>query len=277
MAHTAARGIQVPRARCPLREGAPRRIGARLRAAHRHRHRPRRQAQRAGNEREPFGSRGSLARVPQLAPGPRTCMASSSSPATATRAWPPRSLPASPASPGSAASFHLQQNAQAYVPRQKLRRDVAADLRAAFNATSRREAQEKLEAFVKKWDKPAPDLARWGRGEHLAGIHRVRPWPQRGATQAPAHHQQPRKPESTDPAAHACCRTSFQTKRPCCGLRARCSSRSARNGKPDGGTCRGTTLDQPLSDLQKERCSAKHIGPHRPVECQALSRQRLCR
>ncbi len=57
--------------------------------------------------------------------------------------------------------FHLQQNAQAYVPRQKLRRDVAADLRAAFNATSRREAQEKLEAFVKKWDKPAPDLARW--------------------------------------------------------------------------------------------------------------------
>ena len=57
--------------------------------------------------------------------------------------------------------FHLQQNAQAYVPRQKQRRDVAADLRAAFNATSRREAQEKLKAFVKKWDKPAPDLARW--------------------------------------------------------------------------------------------------------------------
>ena len=57
--------------------------------------------------------------------------------------------------------FHLQQNAQSYVPRQKLRREVAADLRAAFNATSRREAQAKLNAFVKKWDKQAPDLARW--------------------------------------------------------------------------------------------------------------------
>ena len=47
------------------------------------------------------------------------------------------------------------------MPRQKLRREVATDLRAAFNATSRPEAQEKLKAFVKKWDKPAPDLARW--------------------------------------------------------------------------------------------------------------------
>ncbi len=56
--------------------------------------------------------------------------------------------------------FHLQQ-AQSYVPRTKQRRDVAADLRAAFNATSRREAQEKLKAFVKKWGEPAPDLARW--------------------------------------------------------------------------------------------------------------------
>ncbi len=88
-------------------------------------------------------------------------MASSSSPATATRALRPRWRARFAGVAWQRCQFHLQQNAQSYVPRQKLRRDVAADLRAAFNATSRREAEEKLKAFVKKWDKPAPDLARW--------------------------------------------------------------------------------------------------------------------
>ena len=57
--------------------------------------------------------------------------------------------------------FHLQQNAQAYVPRLKQRREVAADLRAVFNATCRREAEEKIRAAVNKWEEAAPDLARW--------------------------------------------------------------------------------------------------------------------
>jgi len=57
--------------------------------------------------------------------------------------------------------FHLQQNAQAYVPKQELKRPVATDLRAIFNATDRREAEERLARTVEKYRKTAPTLADW--------------------------------------------------------------------------------------------------------------------
>ncbi len=66
--------------------------------------------------------------------------------------------------------FHLQQNAQAYVPHRKLRREVAAGIRAVFNAQSRREANEKLEAFVLEWQESAPDLARWAEENVPEGL-----------------------------------------------------------------------------------------------------------
>jgi len=66
--------------------------------------------------------------------------------------------------------FHLQRNAQAYVPRQGLRREVAAGLRAVFNATSRREAGEKLSAFVRQWEEKAPALARWAEENVPEGL-----------------------------------------------------------------------------------------------------------
>jgi len=57
--------------------------------------------------------------------------------------------------------FHLQQNAQAYVPKQELKRPVATDLRAIFHATDRREADERLARTVDKYRKTAPKLADW--------------------------------------------------------------------------------------------------------------------
>jgi len=57
--------------------------------------------------------------------------------------------------------FHLQQNAQAYVPRHSLKAEVAADIRAVFNAPSRDEAEALLARLVQKYEKRASRLANW--------------------------------------------------------------------------------------------------------------------
>jgi transposase-like protein len=57
--------------------------------------------------------------------------------------------------------FHIQQNAQAYVPQLALRATAAAGLRGIFNADSRQEAAEKLAHFVGHWQETAPRLASW--------------------------------------------------------------------------------------------------------------------
>jgi transposase-like protein len=43
--------------------------------------------------------------------------------------------------PWQRCQFHLQQNAQAYVPRQSMLTEVAADLRTIFNAPDRATAE----------------------------------------------------------------------------------------------------------------------------------------
>ncbi len=57
--------------------------------------------------------------------------------------------------------FHLQQNAQQYVPRMALRREVAADLRDVFEAGDRPEAQRRLHLMAEKYRDSAPKLATW--------------------------------------------------------------------------------------------------------------------
>jgi transposase-like protein len=57
--------------------------------------------------------------------------------------------------------FHLQQNAQAYVPRQGMRREVATAIRAIFNAPDAHEAKRLLERFIARYQKSAPKLAEW--------------------------------------------------------------------------------------------------------------------
>ncbi len=57
--------------------------------------------------------------------------------------------------------FHLQQNAGAYLPKQSMRMEVAADIRAMFNAPDRRTAEEFLQQAVQKYALSAPRLSAW--------------------------------------------------------------------------------------------------------------------
>ena len=63
--------------------------------------------------------------------------------------------------PWQRCQFHLQQNAQAYVPRQSMKAEVAADIRAIFNAATRLGAETLLAALVQKYEERAPRLATW--------------------------------------------------------------------------------------------------------------------
>ncbi len=63
--------------------------------------------------------------------------------------------------PWQRCQFHLQQNAQAYVPRQELKAEVAAAIRAIFNAPSLHEAKRLLAETVQRYRTIAPKLATW--------------------------------------------------------------------------------------------------------------------
>ena len=63
--------------------------------------------------------------------------------------------------PWQRCQFHLQQNAGAYLPRQSMRIEVAADIRAIFNASDRKSAEEQLQAAIQKYAKSAPRLSAW--------------------------------------------------------------------------------------------------------------------
>ena len=57
--------------------------------------------------------------------------------------------------------FHLQQNAQGYVPKKSMKAQVAFDIRAIFNAPNIHEAQRLLQMTVTKYQQSAPSLATW--------------------------------------------------------------------------------------------------------------------
>jgi transposase-like protein len=63
--------------------------------------------------------------------------------------------------PWQRCQFHLQQNAQAYVPRVSMRREVAEDIRTIFNAPDRETAEIYLKKNVEKYAVIAPKLADW--------------------------------------------------------------------------------------------------------------------
>lgn len=56
---------------------------------------------------------------------------------------------------------HLQRNAQAYVPKREMKREVAADIRAIFNAATRADADTLLKKAVEKYASKASKLAAW--------------------------------------------------------------------------------------------------------------------
>jgi putative transposase len=58
--------------------------------------------------------------------------------------------------PWQRCQFHLQQNAGAYLPKQHMRLEVAADIRSMFNAPDRKTAEELLQAAIQKYAVSAP-------------------------------------------------------------------------------------------------------------------------
>lgn len=63
--------------------------------------------------------------------------------------------------PWQRCQFHLQQNAQAYVPHKDQQAEVAADIRMVFNAPDRATADTYLAKIVQKYQKSASRLADW--------------------------------------------------------------------------------------------------------------------
>jgi len=63
--------------------------------------------------------------------------------------------------PWQRCQFHLQQNAQAYVPRKSMQEEVARDIRAIFDAPDREAAESYLKRMVEKYEQSAPKLADW--------------------------------------------------------------------------------------------------------------------
>jgi transposase-like protein len=63
--------------------------------------------------------------------------------------------------PWQRCQFHLQQNAQAYVPRKDMQAEVAEDIRTIFNAPDRVTADAYLAKAVQKYEKTASRLAEW--------------------------------------------------------------------------------------------------------------------
>jgi transposase-like protein len=63
--------------------------------------------------------------------------------------------------PWQRCQFHLQVNAQAYVPRSEMRKEVAAALRAVFGAPNMHEAKRLLAETVQQYRSVAPKLSVW--------------------------------------------------------------------------------------------------------------------
>lgn len=72
--------------------------------------------------------------------------------------------------PWQRCQFHLQQNAQAYVPRHDMKAEVASDIRAIFNASSLDDAKLMLDRVVHKYEKSAPRLSNWVENNILEGL-----------------------------------------------------------------------------------------------------------
>jgi transposase-like protein len=65
---------------------------------------------------------------------------------------------------------HLQCNAQAYIPRVSMRKEVAQTIRDIFNAPDRSEAEDRLETMVGRYRTSAPKLVAWAEENLTEGF-----------------------------------------------------------------------------------------------------------
>ena len=63
--------------------------------------------------------------------------------------------------PWQRCQFHLQQNAQAHVPKKAMQTEVAETIRDVFNAPGRDQAEHRLQTAVQCYGESAPDLSAW--------------------------------------------------------------------------------------------------------------------
>jgi transposase-like protein len=75
-----------------------------------------------------------------------------------------------PSVPWQRCQFHLQQNAQAYVPKKEMKKAVAAGIRSIFDAPDEAEAKRQLALFVERYEKSAPRLATWAEDNIQEGM-----------------------------------------------------------------------------------------------------------
>ena len=66
--------------------------------------------------------------------------------------------------------FHLAENLLAYVPPSLNQEEVSAELRGVFDAPNRAEADRLLDLMTRKYEKSAPQLARWLEENVPAGL-----------------------------------------------------------------------------------------------------------
>jgi putative transposase len=72
--------------------------------------------------------------------------------------------------PWQRCQFHLQHNAQAYVPRVSMHAEVAEDLRTIFNAPDKATARRYLQDTIEKYTHSAPALADWLETDLAEGL-----------------------------------------------------------------------------------------------------------
>jgi len=72
--------------------------------------------------------------------------------------------------PWQRCQFHLQQNAQAYIPRKEMQSEVAADIRMIFDAPDRATAEAYLVKVAEKYRASASRLSEWMTGNIPEGL-----------------------------------------------------------------------------------------------------------
>lgn len=72
--------------------------------------------------------------------------------------------------PWQRCQFHLQQNAQAYVPRKEMQSEVATDIRMIFDAPDRATAEDYLVKVAEKYRASASRLSEWMTGNIPDGL-----------------------------------------------------------------------------------------------------------
>lgn len=75
-----------------------------------------------------------------------------------------------PSVPWQRCQFHLQQNAQAYVPKREMKKGVAAAIRSIFNASDEAEAKRQLDLLIERYEKSAPRLTAWAEQNIQEGL-----------------------------------------------------------------------------------------------------------